>query len=133
MKIYVEYKEECVWEDSDFNGEDFSGSYSTEYDYKLIKASIHVPKSPYHEVCDVDYKIIPQRVYVVLIRYSSGDTFGTSTGHGHIEKVCINEKDAQKIAQEIRDDKYSSDNKNQPWVGFFETLEGVEVITLPIQ
>ena len=131
-KIYVEYKETCIYsEESDFDGTEFSGSYYYEYDYKIIDAYVSKPNSIYYEEFNVDK--IPNNIYVVVVRYNTGDTFGQSIGKGHIEKICTTPKEAYEIKSQIEEDKYSNDEGYLQWQGYFEDLESVEVVSLNIK
>ena len=99
--------------------------------------------SCYNESIDVEFE--PewgQTVWLVVVTYSTGDTFGSSRG-----KVCVvgcydEEAHADSIASDIRADDSDADRDERrsgrkskkerftgykAWTGYFESLEGVEV------
>lgn len=69
------------------------------------------------------------RVYLVIVRYQNGGTFGRSLGNWHIQDAFADEQSALKLASSILDKSYEKENPQayKPWVGYFERLEDVEV------
>lgn len=64
-------------------------------------------------------------LWLAVIRYSSGDTFGHSTGHWHIVGIAPTYEIAQlMIDEEI---KPSTPGKYKCWEGYFESLEDTEI------
>jgi hypothetical protein len=63
-------------------------------------------------------------VYLVIVRYSSGSTFGSSYGNWHVESAYKDKDVAFSVSATIRDDTYPG---YKPWEGYFESLESVEV------
>ncbi len=98
-------------------------------------------KAPeWSETIEIDFDPAEsEHLYVVVVRYSSGSTFGNTHGHWHIEGAYKSYEKAEKIERSISKDDgcYPSkkDYKNRgymPWVGHFESLEGVTVERLNI-
>lgn len=89
-------------------------------------------------------------VYVVVVRYSTGDTFGHSSGEYHFVGVFDNEIVARTIAESIHeghnDENYKDYSKykalmgakseedyiSMPWEGYFEDLERIEIYSANI-
>ena len=67
-------------------------------------------------------------LYVVIVRYSSGGTFGTSHGHWHVIGAYKTYIQAMKVEKTIPD-KYKGD---KPWEGYFESFEKVGIERLDV-
>jgi hypothetical protein len=115
--------------------------------------------SIYTETCKVDFD--PDKVsdvYVVYGIYSTGDTFGSSYGKGHIVGVYDSYTKAKQIVTLVREIyKLYEENANYkdklaewaalhrmkvkdvyistigPWHGYFESLEDVKIEVFPIK
>ncbi len=80
-------------------------------------------------------------VYAVIVRYSTGDTFGREEGLAICVDVFTDEAKADALAEVIRD--HGSDGEFRinhegveyycSWVGYFESLEDVLVETLVVR
>jgi hypothetical protein len=120
MKLYVTYSER---RSGGICGEEqYSRRSDTIIDFQLNSVSYQEPEDWYKEPFEIDCTEIPQIVYVVLVRYGSGDSFGQSYGHGQIEGVYLSEDEAQKIVESIRKETYTG---YSPWIGYFNSLECV--------
>lgn len=64
-------------------------------------------------------------VYVVVVKYSTGNTFGSSYGNGYIEGVYQYKGQASKVMEDIYGNRYNKLGKYPPWIGYFESLEEV--------
>lgn len=71
-----------------------------------------------------------KNVFLVVVRYQTGDTFGYSTGNWHIVGVFDDPEKAKETKKQINDDLY---NGYKPWDGYFEHLEDVEVHLMFLQ
>lgn len=69
---------------------------------------------------------IGKPVYLVFVRYTTGDTFGCSIGNPHFAGCYIDEEKAIDIEKQINNNTYGGD---KPWNGYFESLDSVEVVT----
>lgn len=79
----------------------------------------------YWNTVEVDFTPVPgMTVWAVVVRYSTGSTFGHETGKGTVPAICDSEKKALAIQKMIEENKW---NNYAPWVGYFETLESVHV------
>lgn len=72
--------------------------------------------------CDFDIKD-SDYVYVVYVRYSTGNSFGSTSGCGHIVGVYKTLEEADKIYNQILNHEFSG---YTPWIGYFENLESVD-------
>lgn len=122
--LYVEYDEEVSSVISDTQGEDgpYSGFREDVYDYSIGSVKINKPKSYQYEemILQTNDTVLPSTVYVVIVRYSTGDTFSHSSGRGTIEGVYETEGEANKIKNAINTDQYKG---YASWKGYFESLE----------
>lgn len=104
---YVEFELLFI---SNINSNNYSGQYDIIY-------------------CDFNHSDI-DKVYLVVVRYTDGDTFGTTRGNWYIESACKTEEEALKIGESIEDGSYKG---YKPWEGFFSGFESVEVIEMEIR
>ncbi len=130
VKVYVSYQENRTG-GAALSDERWSSREDTIIDFQLKEISLQEPSSWYKEPFEIECQKIPKIVYVVLVRYEDGDTFGNSYGHGHIEGVYLSEDQAQKIVESIRENTYvgkdatKEDHGYIPWNGYFNRLESV--------
>lgn len=61
-------------------------------------------------------------VYVLLVQYSSGNTFGSSYGNTCIEGIYPSYDAAELVSESIKNKSYHG---YMPWDGYFESLEDV--------
>lgn len=124
-----------------WDGEPY-GNWSTAYSYRRVTATLGGGgqigwNSERVEVKDSVKELTP--LWVVVVVYSSGDTFGHSTGNATVAAVCYSEEDAQAVEAAIRDDyqnRHSSfaniivgEYEIYPysWKGYFESLERIVI------
>jgi hypothetical protein len=65
-----------------------------------------------------------KKVYVVIVRYSTGDTFSRTNGQWLVIGAYLDKEKAEAICKSIEDNTY--EETHQPWQGYFEFLEGVD-------
>ena len=90
---------------------------------------------------DVDFdpnEYLGKTVWVVVARYSDGDTFGSTSGHWHIVKVCTDESQVKAAVDDtnLPEPDHNTIFKNKiwkPWWGYFASLEDVEVHEFTLQ
>lgn len=130
VKVYISYQERRSGGEP-LSNKKWSSRKDTIIDFQLKEASLQEPSSWYKESFEIECQKLPKTVYVVLVRYKDGDTFGNSYGHGYIEGVYLSEDQAQKIVESIREDKYVKKGGAKkfasylPWNGYFNRLESV--------
>jgi hypothetical protein len=99
--------------------------------------------SRYNESVDVPFEpVTGAEVFLVVVTYSSGDTFGSSSGNVTIVGCYEEKAQAESIASDIRADDMDVDRDYRrsgkktkkerftgckEWTGYFDGLEGVEV------
>jgi hypothetical protein len=68
-------------------------------------------------------------VYLVIVKYSDGDTFGTTFGLWDVPLITVSEKSAEICVKQIRKQtgRFKKD-AYQPWQGYFSRLEDVSVV-----
>jgi len=64
-----------------------------------------------------------KRVYVIVVRYDTGDTFGRTYNTWKIPEVVLTMEEADKICKAIKYDKY---NGYVSWKGYFENFNSVD-------
>lgn len=86
----------------------------------------------YTEKVSVPFEaIINQQIWLVVVRYTDGDTFGFIRGMWHIVGVYADEESATKEANSILDGSYS--NEYKPWEGYFASFEGVNIYPMQVK
>lgn len=68
--------------------------------------------------------------FMIVVRYTTGDTFGRTCGYWHIEGVYTSRDFAEAIKRTIENGTYNGYN---PWVGYFERLENVEIHAMVVE
>lgn len=97
---------------------DVNNLYASEPKHLFFKDSIEVDPS----VLDCS------EVYLVVVRYQTGDTFGRSYGNFHFYSVRKTEEEAIKDRLDCESPVKKGDYENyRPWDGYFERLEHVEI------
>jgi hypothetical protein len=135
--------------------EDFSDREDEVNDFSIHSVNIInddlVVEKDWHSFCDsvdiaLNFKAKKgDTVYVVVVTYEDGDTFGRSYGNICVVDVFENEEEAEKIASIIYGDEKKSDKDDifdkkvkrsfkgyAPWVGYFERLQSVDVFPFVI-
>ena len=92
------------------------------------------------EVFTVNYTVSPgDKVYVLVMTYSTGDSFGSSTGHKEVLWVFKDLEVAKDARKEVHDQDQDYDinfvtdggkiiKLSNPAAGYFEHLEDLEVL-----
>lgn len=130
--VYVGYTDSCeggeIVEGQSGPFSEREPTYHT-YEIREIRTTDKISNCCFPEQIEVDFD--PKKhgdldVYLVCVRYSSGDTFGQSYGHIHFEGVYKDKNQALAIQESIENGKYTK-STYLPWKGYFERLEDVEV------
>ncbi len=111
--------------EADEPGEQWT-SHSTEYkDFRVNEVSLKSGPGWNNRQVITDSELrAGDEVFVIVVRYSTGDTFSHSTGNGTIVAVHPDKSGAQKEVDLIHSEKHPS---HYTWGGYFETLEEIEV------
>lgn len=67
-----------------------------------------------------------QGAYLVVVRFSDGDTFGRTLGYHSVDGVYETKEKAQVSVKEIEDTRYKE------WKSFFGRFESVEIVYMKI-
>ena len=125
--IYVEYIS------SHSGGESLSddkwSSREDEYiDFDITKCATDKSLVGYsREEHEVNFKPEPGKVvYVVYVRYSTGDSFGRTSGAWKIIEIFESIDDAKALKESIDSKEYEKDNY-VAWVGYFETFQSSHI------
>lgn len=126
--LLVGYKEGHLSGGQAIDPEDRWSSHEDEYRHFEIEGVwLDRENSPWM-VESVDVNFEPQKgqfVYVLVVIYSSGGTFGRNYGNGCIVGVYKTPEEAAEVEKTIYDKTYPQEYP--PWVGYFESLEDVKI------
>ena len=102
-------------------------SYEDTFKWFSVKDITLKNTNPYHETFQCEGQV-PSHLYVVVVRYYDGNTFGRTCGYGHIEAVLKTKEEAEILEKRIwEDNDFISYRGYNPWHGYFSGLEDVEV------
>lgn len=87
------------------------------------------------EVTEEVYKA--PRVFLAIVRYSDGGTFGRTVGYWEIMGAFTTEAEALAMTNSIEGGTFKTDYPHlarsyMPWEGYFSGLQGTEVHSFPI-
>lgn len=124
-KVYIEYDEiRTGGEPEDDSMYSYREDAYITVDFKCLHKS-----QPKHRFF-YDSKEVPEeflkkdRLYLAVVRYSTGDTFGHTEGAWHIVDVC----DSYKAAHDLLEEEIKPSTKGyKPWEGYFERFERTEI------
>jgi hypothetical protein len=136
--LYVIYDEEfesggeiCAGDENS----DWPNYETVYYGFKMYGVFKNLPKCSYRSAL-FDSELEPgNKAYVVVVRYSDGDTFSSSSGHAHIAGVFSSLKEAEKLKKEIKDqdEELPRQYDNNPWTGYFNSLEEVRIERIEVE
>lgn len=143
MKLFVQYTETTI--DSYHSGEQY-GEWSAEYDFKVrgvstasFEAGTHCRVDVREEEFEVDFEATPgDTIWVLTMIYSSGDSFGSSSGNGEVLWVFKSRELTEQAADQFEDDseQYQIAIKTEggadvvlsnPAYGYFENISAMYV------
>lgn len=134
-ELYVLTNTTCTH--SEYSDEPY-GDWSADYDFDVNGVSLEKPNSSYEQFQTCFDVQNGDTVYVLSMIYSTGDSFGRSSGNGEALWVFKDFEVAKKAAQAIKDqeDKYSVSFLNEngekatmsnPGSGYFECVEDIRL------
>lgn len=133
VELFIETSRDTV---RDYHSGEQWGEWETIYNSRIDKVSRN--KDLLHKWSFEAFKV-PQstydadKVYVVVVTYSSGDTFGCSYGNIAIAFVTEDADEAIKAKKAVEtdwSDKWRDHPKGvgyAPWNGYFEGVQSVEI------
>lgn len=151
FRVWVNWEYTCVTGGGICEGQEDDSYPSRETEYK--DHEVHGVYSEdakdgrgwscYNESIDVEFDPTPgENVWLVVVTYGDGDTFGSSSGNVCVVGCYNEEAHADSIASDIRADDRDADRDYRrslkksrkerftgykAWTGYFNSLEGVEV------
>lgn len=136
MFVYYTYKERHVSGGDAESSGPFADRSDAYYDWDLKDLSVEQPRdTPYNGRATVgsfvdgswvegDIKA-REEAWAIVVRYGSGDTFGTSYGHGTVACVCTDGESAAKAVEIVKGGGTVDGKTYADWIGYFERLESV--------
>lgn len=137
--LFVETESLCV---HSFQSDEAYGDWGSEHQYSVQKISRN--KDLLRKWDFTQYKV-PKDVYespnlyIVTVTYSSGDTFGSSSGLLAIAYITENPDEALKVRDNLNqgcnpseDDPKTQCGGYARWDGYFEHIESVDIVFLPV-
>lgn len=151
-QIYLDYRESQSGGEPE-NPEERWTSHSPLY-IRFYPEKLYLKRQNFQETITVSWEpMLDQKVWIVVVRYQSGSTFGTSHGNWTIVGAYLTSEEAEAVASIIAKypgkNEYSFSRKKQKrsdrellekaikpyvgehfypsWFGYFERYEGVEV------
>lgn len=119
-KVFVEYEESSTGGEPDDPGDRWSSRSDTVTEFRVVGVTTKKPDTPYYSIIDTDLPDDIKEVYVIHVRYSTGDTFGRETGCGVITDVVATKEAAKTVIESIK-------SKDHPmtyrWSGYFDRFE----------
>lgn len=136
-QIYLTYKEDDDHKIEQGPGGKWDYEWESHTEFEILQALSKQYDENWVETVDVDFdpkEFKGQPVHIVVVRYSTGDTFGHGTGRWQIYGVFTDYKDAvvrkklvQKYPQDINDQKLGLPYAY--WTGYFERFENCYIET----
>lgn len=132
VPVWITYEShvESVEEDTQGCDGPYSGYREDTWHYELLNVYAFKPTDTYYyEEVAVEAKKVPDNLHVVVVRYSTGDTFSHSNGKGCVAAAYEKYDNAVKAKKLIEGGKWT---KYSPWDGYFEHLESVYIKSMPV-
>ena len=135
-KLYYTYNEIHVSGGDDVSDEEWSDRTHAYYSWSLEDVSADKPPIPLHSAAFVgaivngEWKERPAKagddVWVVVVIYGDGDTFGSSSGHGTVACICVDGESAVAAQKKIQEG-WEGPNDYAIWKGYFADLQSVQI------
>lgn len=126
--LYLQYTEDSRGGEKEDPDDRWSCRADTHTTFNTQSVSLEKRTLARNHVMEVDF--VPregQIVDLVIVRYKTGDTFGSKYGEWCIAGVYDSPKDAELAVTQIREGTFD-DNISYMWTGYFERLESVHVV-----
>jgi len=126
--VYMTYAEDREGGEICEGEENLSYPCHEDEDTTFDPTGLYLNAPAWSETVEVDFdpsSYLGQEIYVIVVRYSTGDTFGRRNGAWTVIGAYVNEEQVVKIEKSIEDGSY---NKGHyvPWKGYFESFERIE-------
>lgn len=126
----------------DFSEESpYSGSYEYEIDLRIagLELAGEFELAPHASLFYDDHILVDGPVkagdwlYLVVARYSDGDTFGETRGYHYLAGAFERKADADSRAAAIEAKTWPTSKFQAPWGGYFARLGSVDVERVQVQ
>ena len=81
------------------------------------------------EKYEINFNPMGKEIYIIVVRYDSGDTFSRSFGNWHIDSIYKSDESAVDRQEKIENDKVKG---YVEWKGYFRKLEHVELCCVKV-
>ena len=137
--LFIETESICT---HNYRSDEVYGEWSSEHQCSVQKISRN--RDLLNKWDFTEYKVPSETydattLYIVTVTYSSGDTFGSSSGNLAIAYITENSEEALKVRNGLGENinPNPEDPKSQcggyaQWDGYFENIEGVDIVFLPV-
>ena len=125
-EIYLTYNEDRKGGQS-LSDEPWSDREDEKIEFSVEEVFASIDNLNWVETIEVGFNptdFIDKDIFVIVVRYSTGGTFGNTDGAWHVEGAYTKIEEANKIVKSIEDDTYC---RYKPWSGYFERLSDIEV------
>ena len=128
-EIFIEYSSHSTGGDP-LSNERWSSRSDQHTEVRWRRACKEHPGG-FPETIEVDFDPIEvDVVFFIVVRYTTGDTFGTSYGNWEDIGCYKSLKEAREVKKSIEDGSYEG---YKCWEGYFESLEDVELNILELE
>lgn len=134
-RVYIEYKSWSNGGDVLDPSDRWSNRSKRVTEVKFIKLYREPPIARffYDSVLSDPRMLKMDKLFLAVVRYSTGDTFGHSSGEWYIVGVAPTRKIAKLMLAEETKAAVNGDYANyKRWQGYFESLEGTEIHELDL-
>jgi hypothetical protein len=148
VKLYIDYDatERIISDDYGKNGP-YTGYRESEKDL-TVNALRRKAVGPFDDSIEVDKLVLCVEIaWLVVVRYRTGSTFGHTSGEYAFIAVFDNRRAAKSLADEIQQDYKNSkcyelcpkiknpayNTISCSWKGYFERLENIEILGVPVE
>ena len=122
--IYLTYEEDRMGGESVDDSDPWSNREPEYITFNVIGLYAENPGG-WPESIPVDFVVLTgMPVYVIIVRYKTGDTFGETSGAWHVVGAYDNMEEAKKILESIENDSFDG---YKPWDGYFEVFQSARI------
>lgn len=127
--LYVEFVENRSGGEPEDPAERWTSYSDTYIDVKFVRFHRENKDNNWFDSVEVDDESLlrKDKLYLGVVRYSTGDTFSHTIGAWHLVGVKASYEEAGKMLKEAL-----KGNGHKPWQGYFEDFSGTEIYTLEV-
>ena len=130
-RLWLEYNEDrsggeiCAGQENN----SWPSHEDTNIEVNFIRLHRDEPNRFFNHSVEVDERLIGlDRLYLAVVRYSTGNTFGHTEGAWYIVGLAP----TYKVAEAMLDVAVNDKKSYKPWTGYFERFTGTEIHTLEV-